>query len=65
MEFVDVYLVLNPTWSPTEHKVSLAYSERTKVVTVLGQIPHGAEIVVNQKLIDDLQNILNKSQGEK
>lgn len=57
--FVDVNLVLNPTHAPIEHKVTFAYSNKTKIVSVLGGIPHGCELVLNQKLIDDLQEMLN------
>lgn len=57
--FVSVGLILNPTFDPVEHMVTFAYSDKTKIVSVLGGIPHGSELVLNQKLIDDLQEMLN------
>lgn len=57
--FVSVDLILNPSSAPVEHKVTFAYSDKTKIVSVLGGIPHGCELVLNQKLIDDLQEMLN------
>lgn len=62
--FVDVYLILNPTHAPVEHKVTFSYSDKTKIVSVLGGIPHGCELVLNQKLINDLQEMLNIMEGE-
>ena len=62
--FVDVNLILNSTSNPTAHKVTFAYSKKFKRVSVLGGIPHGCELVLNQKLIDDLQKILDIAEGK-
>lgn len=62
--FVDVNLILNPTHAPLEHKITFAYSDKTKIVSVLGVIPHGSGLVLNQKLINDLQEVLNIMEGK-
>lgn len=39
--------------------VTLDYSKRDNDITLLGNIPHGNKIVVNQELVNALQELVN------
>jgi hypothetical protein len=39
--------------------VSLEYNTETKTVYLLGMLSHNTQIVIDQKLVDQLQEIIN------
>lgn len=45
--------------------VTLSYSSKNDMVTLLGNLPHGTKIIINQKLVDDLQEIVNIQKKKK
>ena len=40
--------------------VTICYSPAYDEFTLLGSLQHGTELVINQKLIDDLQELINE-----
>ena len=42
-------------------QVTIAYSDKTKEFTLLGELAHSTKLVINQELIDDLQKALDQS----
>lgn len=45
---------------PEPRNVTLSYSENTGETHLLGNLPHGTEIIITQDLIDGLSAILSK-----
>ena len=39
--------------------VTLAYSERDNKVTLLGNLEHSTELVIDQELVNQLQDLVN------
>jgi hypothetical protein len=54
--YVTVHTVDN---SGNSRNVTLLYSEREGHVVLLGGLNHGTVILVDQKLVDDLQALVN------
>lgn len=63
MIYVDVHTFYSA--SGEDRTVSLAFSPKTGEITLLGNLEHGARIVVDQKLVDDLQHLVNLSKEGK
>lgn len=40
-------------------QVTIAYSHNKNQVTLLGELPHASNLVIDQELVDDLQKIVN------